>query len=218
MKVLHVTLTCTTDLHTGGQSQGSFLDFLKMRDGKPYLPATHVKGVMRSEAERMLRSTKDIPCAITGMAGGSDHAMVLCPELRERGEFRCGICSLFGHPDIAGGGMFREGKIRVMNFLLPDKIVGIQSERTHVSIDRDTGRAIDGALYSMNTVPRGTVFCGDIIIREPLTDEEERILTGSLHAMADYGLGRERSRGLGAMRCAFTAKEMTAAEYLGGKL
>lgn len=215
MKTIRVTLTCLTDLHTGGQSHGSLLDFLKTMNGDAYLPATHVKGVMRSEAERLVRAVHNIPCAITGMAGTDNHGIILCPELRDHGEYRCAVCSLFGPPNVAGGKTFKEGKIRVMNFMI-DKKMGIPGFRTHVSIDRDKGHARQKALYSMTAVPRGTVFYGDIIIREPLTGEEEQLLYASIYSMADYGLGRERSRGMGSMRCTIVPLDTGESVYPGG--
>ena len=39
----------------------------------------------------------------------------------------------------------------------------------------------------------------NIIVRDGLTEEEERVFLASLHAMADYGLGKNRSRGFGAL-------------------
>jgi len=217
MKTLHVELTCTSDLHIGGQSQGSFLDYLKLRKGEPYIPATHVKGIMRCEAERILRTTQGIPCAITGMANGEDHGIRLCPELEREGKYRCCICSLFGSPNLKGGGDYREGKIRVMNFTLKTPGRANSGLRTHVSIDRDKGRAFTGALYTMNTVSHGTVFSGDIIVREPLEEKDEKpLLLASIHAMADYGLGSERSRGLGRMKCAVTWRDISPVE-IGGR-
>ncbi|OPY38404.1 MAG: RAMP superfamily protein [Methanoregula sp. PtaU1.Bin051] len=216
MKTLHVKLTCTSDLHLGGQNQGSILDYLKLRKGEPYIPATHVKGIMRCEAERILRSTQCIPCAITGMAGDKDHGIHLCPELEKEGKYQCCICKLFGSPNIKGGEGCREGKIRVMNFTLetPDRVNS--GLRTHVSIDRNKGRSLTGALYTVNTVSSGTVFSGDIIIREPLDENEETpLLLACIHAMADYGLGSERSRGLGRMKCSVAWKDNLSASYGG---
>jgi CRISPR/Cas system CSM-associated protein Csm3 (group 7 of RAMP superfamily) len=216
MKTLHVRLTCTSDLHLGGQSQGSILDYLKLRKGEPYIPATHVKGIMRCEAERILRSTQGIPCAITGMAGGNDHGIRLCPELEKEGKYRCCICRLFGSPNLKGGEICREGKIRVMNFTLETTGRVNSGLRAHVSIDRDKGRYLSGALYTMNTVSHGTVFSGDIIVREPLDEKEEKpLLLACIHAMADYGLGSERSRGLGRITCTVTWTDNLPADFGG---
>jgi CRISPR/Cas system CSM-associated protein Csm3 (group 7 of RAMP superfamily) len=218
MRILHVELTTTSELHIGGNKQGSVLDFLKLRTGEPYIPATHVKGIMRSEAERILRVTQNIPCSITGMAEGRDHGIHLCRELEEEGKYFCCICKLFGSPNRRGGESCREGKIRVMNFYLKHTGTSGSGQRTHVSIDRDTGCKRTGALYTTLTVPKGAVFSGDIIIRETLgKPEEENLLFGCIHAMADYGIGGERSRGLGQMLCTVT-EEKQSVDFKGGAL
>ena len=217
MIVLHVELTSTSDMHIGGKKLGSMLDYLKLRKGDPYIPATHIKGIMRSEAERILRATRNIPCSITGMASGSDHRIHLCRELEEEGNYLCCICKLFGSPNRKGGESCREGKIRVMNFYLKDSTRTNSGLRTHVSIDRDTGCKLNRALYSMRTVPKGSVFSGYIIIREELDQSDEKpLLLASIHAMANYGIGGGRSRGLGQMHCTVTWEEKTPEMILGG--
>ncbi len=202
MEILAVDLKCLSPFHTTGAVAGSFIEVLKWRSpgGRitPYIPATHIKGVMRCEAERMLRTTENIPCFITGDPN-PDHPkkIVVCDEVNGGG-YRCPICSLFGVPNTQGGGGYREGKIRVLDFY-PSHFPNQPDikRRTHVMIDREFLVKVDEGLYSEEAIAAGTIFSGHIIIRTPLSENEERILMASLHAMAAYGLGKNRSRGFG---------------------
>lgn len=67
-------------------------------------------------------------------------------------------------------------------------------------INREFQVKEEHALYSEEAIPSGTIFTGDIIIRTGLTDEEKRVFLASLHTMACYGLGKNRSRGFGALK------------------
>ena len=203
MEVWTVDLCFTTPFHTTGTSLGSFIRIARGRDRSgsetPYIPATHLKGVMRCEAERIMRSTSGISCFITGEPVSEDHEIVVCDEVKAGGT-GCPVCSLFGFPNTEGGGGFREGKLRFLDFYPSgnQKEIGVLT-RSHVMINRDYQVKQEHALYSEEAVPSGTVFTGNIIVRDGLTEEEERVFLASLHAMADYGLGKNRSRGFGAL-------------------
>ncbi|MDD4497923.1 MAG: RAMP superfamily CRISPR-associated protein, partial [Methanosarcinaceae archaeon] len=101
MKIWKITLLADSDFHTYGDSKGSTLDYLKDADGFPYIPGTHIKGVMRTEAERLLRSTEGIDCWITGdldLEGASEEnkRKIKTCEALERGEYGCDVCRVFG--------------------------------------------------------------------------------------------------------------------------
>ena len=64
-------------------------------------------------------------------------------------------------------------------------------------IDREFLVKVEEGLYSEEAIASGTIFSGHIIIRSPLSTDEERIFQAALHAMAAYGLGKNRSRGFG---------------------
>lgn len=208
MEVWEIELTCTSPFHTTGTVAGSFIQVLRtgrgLTGGEVYIPATHLKGVMRCEAERIMRTIQDIPCYITGDPADSGRIQV-CDEV-EKGENLCPICSVFGVPHSDGGGRYREGKIRVMDFYLTDGEDHRIERRSHVTINREFLAKEEHALYSEEVVPAQSVFSGQIIIRQALTEEEERLLRGCINAMADYGIGRDRSRGFGQVSVLYKPK------------
>jgi CRISPR/Cas system CSM-associated protein Csm3 (group 7 of RAMP superfamily) len=217
VKLLKVTLSFKTDVHTTGEMGGALIEYLKDARGNPYIPATHVKGVMRCEAERILKATENIPCFITGNPEkdptSRKHETTLCKEVRDGG-YRCDICRLFGVPNTEGGGEYREGKLRITDFKTTKKVSPLS--RMHVSIDRSTQTHAKQALYNMHTVPHNTEFTGYIIIRKPLSESESKLLYACLHSMAHYGFGRERSRGLGEIdpQDGLKIEEVTPEAYL----
>jgi len=188
MNVWEIEVKLLSDLHTSGERRGSVVDIMR-RDGKPYLPASHVKGVVRTEAERIWFGCKgERPCYITDM---KEKRIWCCDDSNNYG---CPVCGMFGVPEQEKkeGDEYTEAKIRFTDFYLTGK----ESERPHVRIDRKTGSKRRRALYSERTVSRGGSFRGFIIIRD-LNDEEEGLLEGALHSASDYGFGGGRSRGLG---------------------
>lgn len=202
MKIWKIGLVADSDFHTYGDSKGSTLDYLKDTEGVPYIPGTHVKGVMRTEAERMLRSLQGISCWITGDLDVEDVSeqnkrKIKTCEALDRGEYGCDICRVFGVPNIKGGKTYREGKIRVTDFRAEKNPTSVS--RMHVSIDRDMLSNKSGALHRIQLVPAGSRFTGYIITKK-LGETEEKLLRASLHSMVHYGLGGERSRGLGSFK------------------
>lgn len=205
MKILKISLLLKNDFHSTGESKGSLVDFLRNSNDKPYIPATHIKGIMRTEAERLLRSTENIPCYITG-----NPNIILCDEVKAGG-FRCDVCRVFGVPNTKGGGDYKEGKIRITDFMTKNKIIAVS--RMHVSIIRKTQTKKDHALFNMHSVPSKTEFSGFVLIREGLTDSEDKLLKASIHSMSHYGIGKGRSRGLGGIE-EMKISEITRDEYL----
>lgn len=199
MIIWQITLVATSDFHTSSEAKGSTIDYLRNIDGIPFIPGTHIKGVMRTEAERILRSTKDIDCWITGdvdMVGASEdnkRPFKTCEELKNGG-YGCDVCRVFGMPHFINDKNYREGKIRVTDFTAGDKVVS--ASRMHVSIDRGNLSKTESHLFRTCVVPVGCQFIGYIITKD-LNENEKRLLKGSMHSMAHYGLGGERSSGLG---------------------
>ncbi|MBE0521931.1 MAG: hypothetical protein IBX39_06660 [Candidatus Methanoperedenaceae archaeon] len=208
MKILKVTLLFKNEFHTTGESKGAFIDLLKDHNGVPYIPATHIKGIMRSEAERLLRKKEGIPCNITGVE--------VCDEVKN-GKYRCDVCRIFGTPNVEGGMDFRDGKIRITQFRTEDNIIPVS--RMHVSIDRDKQVNSKQALFNISSVPQGTRFTGYLFIKSELNDSENRLLYASLHSMGHYGIGKDRSRGLGGIESIDGLKisEISEDEYMEGR-
>jgi CRISPR/Cas system CSM-associated protein Csm3 (group 7 of RAMP superfamily) len=210
MKIWKISFIFNNDFHTTGELKGSLVDFLKDSENNPYIPATHIKGVMRTEAERILRSIENIPCYITGKP-----KIILCEEVK-KGEYKCDVCRIFGAPN--NRSEYKEGKIRVTDFRTEIEIIGVS--RMHVSIERDRQIKSKEALFNILSVPSKTEFSGHIFIRQDLTESESKLLMASIHSMCHYGLGKERSRGLGGLDNSLEGMkitEITQEEYLGVK-
>jgi len=204
MKIWKIGLVADSDFHTYGDSKGSTLDYLKDAEGMPFIPGTHIKGVMRTEAERILRSIQGIDCWITGdldmednIASKENPRKVKTCDALGKGEYGCDVCRVFGVPSGKGGKVYREGKIRVTDFRAEKNPISVS--RMHVSIDRGMLSNKSGALHRIQLVPAGSRFTGYIITKK-LVESEEKLLKASLHSMVDYGLGGERSRGLGSFK------------------
>ncbi len=217
MKIFKITLTCTTDFNTSGGSQGSTVDILKDENELPYIPASHIKGVMRTEAERLIRTVKGISCWITGDVekqnaddGKNKRGVVLCEGLRVHGEYECDVCPLFGVPNNDGTADYHEGKLKIMDFRMAEKPVS--GARMHVSIKRDYLSKQDGGLFRTKVIPSGSKFTGHFILKD-LDEAEERLLWASLHSMCDYGIGGERSRGLGCFKL-LQAEEISFEDFV----
>ena len=105
------------------------------------------------------------------------------------------MCRVFGMPHFIDDKKYREGKIRVTDFTAKDEVVS--ASRMHVSINWNTLSKKESALFRTRVVPAGCQFTG-YIITKTLEETEIKLLKGSLHSMAHYGLGGERSRGLGS--------------------
>ncbi|MCW7077221.1 MAG: RAMP superfamily CRISPR-associated protein [Candidatus Syntrophoarchaeum sp.] len=197
MKVWEVDIELLSDLHTAGERRGSLINVLR-RDGKVYLPGSHIKGVVRTEAERIWfgKNGKRI-CWVTGDPYGTEKEPAGIKPCGDRSG--CPVCELFGVPEQERWDeRYLDPALRFTDFvLLRDKGV---SERTHVMILRDKGSKREGALFSERTIPRGSIFRGFILMIRDLGGGGERLLEGALHSAADYGFGGGRSRGLGWVR------------------
>lgn len=198
MRILKITLRAENDFHTLGNVKGTTSELLTSSSGVPYIPGTHIKGVMRTEAERILKGiNENIKCRITGDWEHADEngkkGIQVCEELKNGG-YGCEVCLLFGVPNVEGGGDYREGKLRFFDFYAKSDV--IPPKRMHVSLDRNTLSNRTGGLYSTSVVPCGMEFTGHVILKN-VNEDEERLFNASLNSMLHYGLGGERSRGLG---------------------
>ncbi|WP_462273252.1 RAMP superfamily CRISPR-associated protein [Methanohalophilus sp.] len=201
MNIWKVSLRATSDFHTAGKSSGSTIDYLKNSENMPYIPATHIKGVMRTEAERIIRTLKDVNCWVTGDPDQKEVSENNKRKIRsctDNSDEPCEVCKIFGSPNDDNN--YSEGKIRVTDFVYTEGNKST-SARMHVSIDRDMLSNTGGGLYRTFAVPSGTVFSGYFIARN-LSDDDNKLLWAALHSMCHYGLGGERSRGMGSFEVA----------------
>jgi len=152
------------------------------------VPGSGLKGLLRSRAEFILRSTGAVP-----------------PPCLDQQCENCWICQVFGYgggKDTESGSVGARSAIRVA-----DSVVG-QAEpvrRTHIAIDRFTGGVLDGALYEVEALEAGTFT---IQVEQLVTLTEERLteIRAVLRlVLADLddgiiGIGAGVARGYGSVK------------------
>jgi CRISPR/Cas system CSM-associated protein Csm3 (group 7 of RAMP superfamily) len=107
--------------------------------GVPVLPGTGLKGLLRSRAEFILRSTGVTPAPCQDQRCGT-----------------CWACQVFGFgggQDVASTSVGARSAIRITDAAVHDPVV---VRRTHIALDRFTGGVLPGALYQMEALESGT--------------------------------------------------------------
>lgn len=200
------------------------LPIIRDSDGRPFIPGSSLKGVLRSRTEALVRGyaagqgarsccLQRVACLITSdreLCVTADDKKGLIDLKLPDDEYTnkilaqtCLACRVFGSPWYAA-------KFRVADLaLLPE--CEVQSEvRNGVAIDRDTGTSSDGQLYQLEVAPRGSRFILRIGIDNP-SDEELGIGLIALELLrgGDITVGGGASRGLGVLG----SEEMTFTEF-----
>ncbi|RJS71535.1 MAG: hypothetical protein CW694_04965 [Candidatus Syntrophoarchaeum sp. WYZ-LMO15] len=194
-----------SDLHIGGHDSGApgavDMGVMKDVDGYPFVPGSSLKGVLRSEMERLLKGLGKRAC--------SPDPDKLCKAGEE-----CTVCLLFGGREVAGSIKVRDAYTDSRRTLIRDG----------VRIDRKTRKAAGGAYYTMEAVPKGTKFKGRITIENPKLGEYRYAKLGALLGTVRFfnatskSLGGGVSRGFGEVLIVpRLIREITADDYLEGR-
>ncbi|MGW3562336.1 RAMP superfamily CRISPR-associated protein [Streptomyces sp. NPDC000941] len=185
--------------------------------GRPLVPGTTWKGLLRSRCAFILRSL-------------AEHAA--CTTLTGCGA--CPVCAAFGHsavPGVSESGL--RGRLVFLDspVLRPDGTPAGTASRDHVALDRFTGGAAAGLLFTDEVVERGQValtildepsdpHAGPL---DPLLRDVLLLALYDLHTGA-LGIGGRTTRGCGTLHgtadtAAFLEREVpTARERLGQAL
>jgi len=163
--------------------------------GKPYIPGSSLKGALRSEAERYVRTVY-----------GEDPSYVcniLDPNIelnRKKSEgdnyVPCYVCRIFGGPTVASHIFFEDAY---------SKSYSIETRR-RVSINRITGSQHAGRLFDVEYVAPGAIFETEMEIKNidiiGEDSEEAKILRYVLKSFFNgyVKLGSMKSVGLGSIR------------------
>lgn len=213
-----------------GEALGTDLPVVRDELGRPYIPGSSLKGVLRSYLESVVRAVLDSPrlaCDPT-----DERAWCITPgrmrEIRHkvesvRGsdedltrlvlESSCLICQTFGSPWLAS-------KIMVSDLHVEEELWFGQFEvRNGVAIDRDTETAAEKKLYDYETMPAGARFNCRVVVENGEQWQWGMVILG-LRALerGDLLLGGSKSRGLGWVtlkwetRRLFTVDEASAPE------
>lgn len=199
---------------------------IRDKDGKPFIPGTSLKGVLRSFMERLLaggfieefkacnilEDEKDGNCLSLDdikeikknpkkYAEKKGYAGI--QELSDQEAIatliyreECDICKLFG-----GHGFASKIKIYDSRFDGADGEKPVIQRRDGVSIDRDTLTSKDGNKYEFECVAPGTVFKFEMTI-DNLDEKHKKLLKIILNVLknGELSVGAKTSSGLGAIR------------------
>ena len=204
MNIWQITLKLKTDFITSGETRGSLIDLLQDDKKRLFIPATHIKGVVRTEAERIYPE-KPV-CFITGGPDGTEEKPSEITVCNNPIKGKCPICRLFGTPNQKNV-EYSQPILRFIDFYCSDRNTMI---RTYVSINREFGAKRDEALFAKRLVSNGSEFTGYVLIREKLSDDERNLLCGAFYSAAHYGFGSDRSRGLGTVEVNITGSSVDA--------
>jgi CRISPR-associated RAMP protein (TIGR02581 family) len=169
-----------------------------------YIPGSSFRGVLRSHAERLVRSVhEDQACRVTEKTCLQQKLSLLGKketelEGSEAYKNSCYVCRLFGNTGIAA-------RIRVADFYPTGPL--LTEIRPGVAIDRVTGGVVQGLFFQMELVTDGE-FVGQISLRN-FTLGQLGLLAASLLDIGDglVPLGHGKSRGLG--RVSLNVKNVT---------
>lgn len=167
---------------------------LRRLGGKPVVPGSSVKGLLRSRAEFILRSVgvTPVPCA--------DSACGAC--------WACRVFGYGGGQDAGASSVGTRAAVRVADAVVANPV---EAARTHIAIDRFTGGVLDGALYTMEVLEGGTFPLA--VERLPglpddaLEREVRAVLRLVLEDLNDglIGMGGQTARGYGSVNVGFAA-------------
>lgn len=209
------TLVTETGLHIGGASDSidpTAVDnaVVRLPDGRPYIPGSSLKGVLRCFMERLqnspgtwLASPGAPPAECLHNKEKEEKRKLLdglskaCKTEREFAEAvwerLCPVCRLFGCQEFAG-------RVLVADLMpMEDRVL---LERRHsVAIDRETRTAASSALFDMEVVAPGSRFALSILVENP-SDAQIRDLMVLLLALSngEIALGAKTGSGLGRIR------------------
>lgn len=188
--IVHYTIHTKSDLHIGGHGITAPAEVdspvIKTPDGFPFIPGSSIKGVLRTEWERLLGGCGINTCLVPDVCGSKKRKNV--PP--------CPVCLLFGGMSIASS-------VRVQDAFTSSPRTMI---RDGVGIDRVTRKAKDNTKYDIEVVPKGTTFEGTMSVENLDISEHHQAKLGGLLSLIDFfnetagRIGHATSRGFGSIR------------------
>ncbi len=203
--ILEYTITTKSDLHVGGHStiEPAEVDnpVIKNSEGYPIIPGSSLKGILRTETERLLRGLDVKVCDIF--------------DKNNRGGCNvCAVCKLFGGKDLASSIRVRDSTTLQKKTLIRDG----------VAIDRQKRKAKDKSKFDLEVVPKGTSFPGRLTIENTRLEEYEYSKLGAVLSLFAFfnscsgSIGHATSRGFGEVKIDVTNFNIISAEdYFNGK-
>jgi CRISPR/Cas system CSM-associated protein Csm3 (group 7 of RAMP superfamily) len=210
--LINYTIKTISDLHIGGHGTTAPAEVdspvLKNNQDCPIIPGSSLKGVLRTEMERLLKGANIDTCTVPDVCKSKRGGSVIRGDLPE-----CPVCLLFG-----GGAL--AASIRIKDATANSKKTRI---RDGVAIERTTRKAKSVAKYDIETVPAGTEFYGEIVLENPSISENKNAKLGGLLSLIEFfsqcagSMGSATSRGFGQIHIIIDdVRIITAQDYLTG--
>ena len=184
-RVYKITVTLQSPLHINGGTDADGTRIPVMIGGKPYIPATAMKGVIREKFSSYLKMIGADSCT------GKESAGTPC---------RCPCCILFGK---AG---FQPSRVFLDHLTAEQDSEPVLSLRTNVAIDRKLQTGKNGMLVGTKVVEphdrkgRQMQFSGEMTVWYAGNEEEisktDFLLTKSIKSVIEIGSGKSRGFGL----------------------
>jgi CRISPR-associated RAMP protein (TIGR02581 family) len=169
--------------------------------GRPFIPGSSFKGVLRSNIESLARTINNKPNFWTCDMIDDENEACVKKEDRDKiskEEWKnyvknksCTVCWLFGSPWVAS-------RVIIPDMMVKDWKDAFVTVRDSVAILRDTETAKPKSKYDFEVISKGTEFSLEIILENPEDWEIGLILYGLDMFNKGYAfLGGNVSRGLG---------------------
>lgn len=185
-KLYKIEVTLLSPLHINGGTSPSGRRINITQDGKPYIPATLFKGIIRNNFEMFFNTY--FPNDICNDKENTKNIKTIC---------KCPSCIMFGRSG------FQKSRIILDN--LETKQDTIIELRANNSINRMLHKTKDGALVFTEVVSpldknrNPIVFTGDMLVYYPKDEDNskklETYLIQSIKYIKSIGLGKSRGWG-----------------------
>ncbi len=208
--IVRATLVMESALAVGSrpslEATGTDMPVMKAADGRPFVPGSSVKGVVRFQTERLLRAINDgtglsacdplgAPCVPGNVRDELWRESNRDDQLFAEKLFQasCTACRIFGSPWFAGRLAFKDAYLANA-----EDLPVLTQVRDGVGIDRDLGAARSAIKYDFETVVPGARFSIEAL-GENLDPWEVGLLLAVLDMWRQGGiaLGGKSTRGPG---------------------
>ncbi|MFY9823115.1 MAG: CRISPR-associated RAMP protein Csx7 [Thermoanaerobaculia bacterium] len=206
-------LTCRTGLHIGaGKSAdlaGSDLPVLRDAAGRPLVPGSSLRGILRSGVEAL-----QLSLGLNEVRSLNDSDVSKSSEdFAKRWREMTLVERLFGRVAEKRGAFSYGSRLQISDAVANGDVA--VELRDGVGIDRETRTAGTGVKFDLEVVPAGTTFAGKIRFKNP-ADHEIGLLAQALWMLDEGGLllGGKSARGLGWVEVAVTPPRRLDAKTL----
>lgn len=198
-----IELKLVTPLHIGAnQEEAVTSDNPVVRDvnGVPFIPGSSLKGLLRTASERalhLLSFERDACFLVQG--GCSPHKQEVVKEIAKSGDEQklfttiyeqlCPVCQTYGGGSISS-------KVKFQHVFFDEHI--LPRVRTSNKINRETGAASDGALFSYEYIQPKQTF-KIVIEAENMTSDNLKVLALAIAQLQQNTIrfGGKQAKGLG---------------------